>query len=83
MKQESKSINLPEELIVNADKVVKALENSKHLHRTRGLNITQLAKETKLNKYALNRLLGALETAGNVECEKQGSSTVYYLKDGE
>jgi hypothetical protein len=82
MKQESKSINLPEELIENADKVVKALKNSKHLHRTRGLNITQLAKETGLTKYALNRTLGALETAGDVECEKQGSSTVYYVKEG-
>ena len=48
MKRGSKSINLPEELIDNGTKIVQALENSKHLHRTRGLNITQLAKETSV-----------------------------------
>lgn len=83
MKVESKSINLPEGLIDNANKVIKALENSKSLHQTRGLNITQLAKETGLNKYALNKVLGSLETAGIVEGEKQGSSSVYYLRQGD
>lgn len=81
--KESKPINLPEELIESGSKVVKALEDSKNLHHTRGLNITQLAKGTGLSKYTLNRLLGALETAEIIEREKQGPSTVYYLKNGE
>ncbi|MDK2975098.1 MAG: hypothetical protein PWP08_1469 [Methanofollis sp.] len=83
MTLESKLINLPEGLIGNADKVVKALENSRSLHQTRGLNITQMAKETGLNKYALAKVLGALETAGYVEGERQGPSKVYYLKNGD
>ena len=83
MKLESKLINVPEELIDNANKVIKALENSKSLHQKRGFNITHLAMETGLNKYALNKILGSLETAGIVEGEKQGSSRVYYLKKGD
>ena len=83
MKLESKLINVPEELIESANKVVKALESSKSSHQVRGLNITLLAKETGLNKYALNKVLGSLETTGIVEVEKQGSSRVYYLKKGD
>jgi DNA-binding IclR family transcriptional regulator len=83
MKMESKSINVPEELLDNANKVIEALKNSRSLHQTRGLNITQLSKETGLNKYTLNKVLGSLETTGIVEGEKQGSSRVYYYKESD
>lgn len=67
---------IPKELLNPSRVVINALKNS---HRARGLNISQLSKETKLNKYTLNKILGALETVRIVEYEIQGTSKVYYL----
>lgn len=75
-------INIPDDLIEPCKKITNALDTSKKAHGLRGLNISQLAKETNLPKYTLNKALGVLETIGEIECEVQGRSKVYYRNMG-
>ena len=70
---------LPKELLEPSEKIISVLDDSKKNHRLHGLNISQLSDKTELSKYALNKVLGALETLGIVEYESQGTSKVYYL----
>lgn len=70
---------LPKELLEPSEKVISVLDDSKKDHRLHGLNISQLSKKIGLNKYTLNKVLGALETVRIVEYELQGTSKVYYL----